>query len=287
MIDAISLAAEVDALHRQAIKILTPCHDGHLVWRHFGGPLGAPRLLLAHGGSGSWTHWFRNIAYLQERYQVTTIDLPGLGDSAALPKGYSASDAVDAVHAGLTDAMGEDPFHLCAFSWGCALTSQLSVRCASQLQSMMLIGPASLGDIERRGGMLPLIKRTPDMSAEEVFATNRENLVRLMFCKQSQIDDMAIYLQTQNTVRARFNSPQFAKTGLTLEGIGAHKVPLHVVYGEQDAPALPDVPGKESLFRGVRADVHFSVVPECGHWLQYECANEFHDLITDWVSRNG
>src|SRR3990172_888777 len=48
----------VDAIARAARRIETPWGAGTMVWRVWGS--GEP-LVLFHGGSGSWTHWIRNI----------------------------------------------------------------------------------------------------------------------------------------------------------------------------------------------------------------------------------
>ncbi|MDB5843914.1 MAG: hydrolase-like protein, partial [Polaromonas sp.] len=54
-----------------------------MVWRCWGE--GAPVVLL-HGGSGSWTHWIRNIPTLVAcSRQVWAPDLPGFADSASPP----------------------------------------------------------------------------------------------------------------------------------------------------------------------------------------------------------
>ncbi len=43
-------------------------------------------MVLLHGGSGSWTHWIRNIPMLLAcGRQVWAQDLPGFGDSASPP----------------------------------------------------------------------------------------------------------------------------------------------------------------------------------------------------------
>ena len=76
-------AAVVDALARTARKVRTPCGDGAMVWRVWGA--GEP-LVLFHGGSGSWTHWIRNIPELSRHYELWVADIPGLGDSAMPPK---------------------------------------------------------------------------------------------------------------------------------------------------------------------------------------------------------
>ena len=47
-------------------------------------------LLLLHGGSGSWLHWFRTIPVLEQHHSVWVPDLPGMGDSALPDEPYEA-----------------------------------------------------------------------------------------------------------------------------------------------------------------------------------------------------
>ncbi len=56
-------AAAVDALARTARKVQDAVRRRHMVWRVWGS--GEP-LVLFHGGSGSWTHWIRNIPELSQ-----------------------------------------------------------------------------------------------------------------------------------------------------------------------------------------------------------------------------
>ena len=96
----------------------TPCGDGTLVWHQWGDARQAPVLLL-HGGSGSWTHWARNIAARVAAGQSVWVpDLPGFGDSA-LPEGCTDADhQLPWLQAGLRQLLGERPAHLVAFSFG-------------------------------------------------------------------------------------------------------------------------------------------------------------------------
>lgn len=281
-----TLKREIQVLEDAAEKIAVPCHDGEMQYRCWSGPAGAETLLLVHGGSGSWMHWIRNIRFLRRHCHVIAVDLPGLGDSAALRDGYTAADAVDVVVRGTRKVMAGKRFHIVAFSWGCAVSAQASMHLESQLSSLLLVGPASLGDIPRRGMMKPLIRRTPDMSEAEVYATNRENLARLMIYDRSRIDDLAVYTQTLNTQKARFNSPQFARSTLVLDGVARTRVPVKVIYGQFDAPALPDVAGKKDLFHAVRKNVEFEIIADAGHWLQYEQPDLFNETALQWLTKN-
>jgi 2-hydroxy-6-oxonona-2,4-dienedioate hydrolase len=287
VIDVDYLSLQIERVLKKSERFESPCGGGSLIIRRWSGPEQASdSIVLVHGGSGSWTHWYNNIEYLASRFHVYAIDLPGLGDSEALAPGYSAMDAVEAVSAGIQALPELGPFHLVAFSWGCAVSSQIVKLHQDQLLSLLLVGPASIGDIPRRGLMEPLIKRHSGMSQEQVFSANKENLARLMIHQRLRIDDMAVYIQTENTNRARFNSPQFVRSTLVLDGVRGMKAPLKVIYGQNDAPGLPDIESKEALFRAVKPDVHFEIVPDAGHWLQYERSEIFNSMCEQWLNNN-
>lgn len=124
------------------------------------------------------------------------------------------------------------------------------------------------------------------MSEQEVHDANRENLARLMIYDRNRVDDLAVYIQTLNTQKARFNSPQFARSKLVLDGVSQIRVPLKVVYGQFDAPGLPNIAAKQKLLESVRADVEFEIVPDAGHWLQYEQAALFNEIALQWMMKN-
>lgn len=242
--------------------------------------------MLFHGGSGSWTHWIRNVEPLSTRFDVIAMDLPGLGESASLPDGYTAQDAARWTADGLRQVIGDAPFHLVGFSWGCTVGATLAPGLKDQIKSMMLVGPAALGDVLRRTQMQPLLRRSRSMTQEQIFDTHRENLARLMIYDRSRIDDLAVWLQTGNTNRARFNSPQFARSTLVLDGIRQVVAPLYVVYGEFDAPAYPNFEIREQRLREVRPDLVFEVIRDAGHWLQYELPDVFNARCLQWLNTN-
>jgi 2-hydroxy-6-oxonona-2,4-dienedioate hydrolase len=79
----------IERLRAQATRRETPCGAGATVWHVWGEARpGLPPVVLFHGGSGSWTHWVRNIQPLVAAgRQVIAADLPGFGDSASPPSG--------------------------------------------------------------------------------------------------------------------------------------------------------------------------------------------------------
>lgn len=285
MMTADQIHHTIDAALAGSELTLTPCADGTMPFRRWG--KGHKEILvLVHGGSGSWTHWIRNIAFLSRRFDVLVPDLPGLGDAAALPQGYTAEDAASFLGNGIKTVIDDAPYHLVGFSWGCTVSSLVAREHGAGVKSLMLIGPAALGEMPRRANMQPLIKRTPDMSAEAVAAANWENLARLMIHDRDKIDDLAVYLQTWNTRRARFNSPQFALSTRVLDSLAVIEAPVSVMYGEFDAPAWPNFDVREARLKDACPELEFAIIPGAGHWLQYEAADVFNSKCEAWVLLN-
>lgn len=253
-------------------------------WASMGGT-GADTVVLLHGGSGSWLHWFRNIEALRQDFNVIAPDLPGLGDAAMCPVASDAQSAARTTRDALLTSISGD-FHIVAFSWGCTVSAVMMKTLEPRLKSIMLTGPASVGKLPWRSQMKPLIKRTRDMSREEVSAAQRENLARLMIHDRERIDDLAVLIQERNTRRARFSSPQYARETLVLEGLTGTTTPLFVLYGEYDAPAYPDLEARRDIFRSIRPDVRFEIISNAGHWLQYERPDVFNQRCIGWLSQH-
>ena len=125
-------AAAVDAVARVARKVETPCGEGSMVWRVWGA--GEP-LVLFHGGSGSWTHWIRNIPELSQHYELWVADIPGLGDSAMPPKPWMPASIADVVVAGIDQLFPSSTLRMAGFSFGGQVAGLVSARlgtaCAS------------------------------------------------------------------------------------------------------------------------------------------------------------
>jgi pimeloyl-ACP methyl ester carboxylesterase len=280
----------LELVAKQCELIETPCADGSMPFRvwHTQGETGLSGevIVLLHGGSGSWTHWIRNIEVLSVYYEVVVPDLPGLGDSAHLPDGYQPQDAAGWVAKGVRQVLGRRRYHIVAFSWGCVMASFLAAIHKDQVKSQILIGPASMGEMPRRMLMKPLIPRTSSMTDDKVRHANKENLARLMIYNRDRIDNFAVYLQTENTRKARFRSPRFVTGTFVLDEQEKATAPLLVLYGEFDAAATPNISAREDKIRHIRPDAHFEVVPDCGHWLQYEVAELFNARCVAWIEEN-
>ena len=281
------LQEQIEAIEAQSTVSWFPCGDGQMPLRRWESDQGtaADTVVLLHGGSGSWLHWFRNIEDLKQQFNVVAADLPGLGDAAMCPVESDAHSAADVTREALSAGI-DGEMHIVAFSWGCTVTATIMKSLESRLKSVLLTGPASVGNLPWRTQMKPLIKRTPDMSREEVLAAQRENLSRLMIHDRTRIDDLAVLIQELNTTRARFSSPQYSRKTLVLDGLTGTSTPLFVIYGEFDAPAYPGLEARREIFASIRPDARFEIVENAGHWLQFERADVFNARCIEWISSN-
>ena len=281
------LTKQIEALEAGSTVRWFPCGEGQMPLRCWANEndTDADTVVLLHGGSGSWLHWFRNIEALRQKFDVVAVDLPGLGDAAMCPVESDAYSAATVTGDALSELIDGD-FHIVAFSWGCTVTAMMMKTLEARLKSVMLTGPASVGNLPRRMQMKPLIKRTPEMPRQEVLAVQRENLARLMIHDRELIDDLAVLIQDMNTTRARFSSPQYARATLVIDGLGGTSTPLYVIYGEYDAPAYPDLEARRKVFQSIRPDVRFETVGNAGHWLQYEQPDVFNARCLEWLRQN-
>jgi 2-hydroxy-6-oxonona-2,4-dienedioate hydrolase len=265
-------AAIVDTLARTARKVKTPCGDGSMVWRVWG--TGEP-LVLFHGGSGSWTHWIRNIPELSRHYELWVADIPGLGDSAMPPKPWVPASIAEVVVAGLNEVFpGHVKLRMAGFSFGGQVAGLSAALLGDRVCALTLIGVAALG--LRADPREPFAKRRPGMSPEEVAAVFRQNLEVLMFANPANIDALAVYLQGENINRARFRSRPFAPTDNLARALEKVTAPLKTIWGTRDIIARPSIELRLEIMRRHHPELAVRLIEGAGHWVAYEAAPQFN-----------
>lgn len=282
-------AAQVDLMHRRCRKFHTPCGDGRMVWRVWG--QGDPVVLL-HGGSGSWTHWFRTIPALEDRYTVIVADLPGCGDSDMPVHPYDRNDLIgstdriaEIMAAGLREIVPATAYHLVGFSFGAVSGGYVALREGSCVRSFTTIGAAAMG-IPWPGltGSLRVVE--PGMSAARILDVQRHNLnVIMMAAAPCDIDDMTAWLQWENTKRARLRTHWVAPSDTLARALRRLDVPLTAIWGLQDVFVNPGAEEREKLVLDTQpaARVHF--VDGAGHWAMYEAADAVNELLLSALDR--
>jgi pimeloyl-ACP methyl ester carboxylesterase len=266
--------ARLDALaeHRSAAF-----SDGHAMrWRVFGS--GDP-LVLFHGGHGSWLHWIRNIEALARTHQVFVPDLPGFGDSDDPPADADIPQIADAVMASLNALLGSQcVVNLAGFSFGAVVGARIAVKRGAVRRFALLGSPGSGTPQRRRAQMIRW--RKADAAAQD--AALRHNLLAHMMSAASNVDALAFRAYVDALKATRYRSHGASHEVMLQEILAPYTGPVLFLYGEHDVVCTPQM-AKHSLSN---ADIQREcrVIPDGGHWIQFERANEVNEALARWFS---
>jgi len=283
----LSQNAEYAQVLKAARRVLTPCGTGQLVW-HVWGEQGAnpalPPLVLFHGGSGSWTHWLRNLLPLAASgRRVVVPDLPGFGDSALPPGGGDVDVMPEPLEVGLKQLLGDTACDLMGFSFGGMTAGLLAHRFPARVLRLILVGAPGFGIEPLVPFKLKGWRHLP--SNEQQLEVHHHNLQALMLHNPAAITPLACQLQAANAVRDRIPGRRLSRTDILARALPEIQSPLYVLYGDQDPfylgqvglyeAALPAAP----QFRGLRA------INASGHWAQFEQADAFNAEVLTLLSQ--
>ena len=272
-------AETVARIERRGRRIDTPCGDGAVVWRLWGS--GAP-LVLLHGGYGSWTHWLRNVETLSDAYTVIVPDLPGLGDSAMPPQPHTA-EALAAILVRSLDEIvpSPTPIALAGFSFGSVMGGHIAAQMGQRIASFLMIGAAGLG--LPRPPRADLQRVEPGMTADQITAIQRGNLAKLMFGDAKRIDELAVYLQNDNTRRARLDSRPIAFTDTLIHTLPRATTRLGAIWGDKDITCVPYIEQKFGVLRGIQPSAYCDTIADAGHWVQWEQQAAFETRLRQFI----
>jgi pimeloyl-ACP methyl ester carboxylesterase len=257
----------VAAIEAEGEVLRTPCgEEGDLVWHRWG--KGRP-LVLVHGGSGSWTHWIKQVAGLKDRYEIFAVDLPGLGQSDMPPSPQIPKTLGTVLALGIKALIPREArAHVVAFSFGAHVSTHAMLHLQDHVADFTLTGAAALGVPQGPGREMP--REMEGMSEDERMDVHRGLLEILMFKEASRIDPLAVWLQSENIRQARFRSRPFARLPEIAQFLPEVQVPVKAVWGAEDQTALPSVEARYDIIRQGHPELITRTVPDAGHWVMYE-----------------
>ena len=275
-----SLITLAEKLESSADKVFTPLGDGKMVWHLWGS--GKP-LVLLHGGSGSWSHWVKNIEALSGHYRLLVPDLPGLGSSDSPPfffdsKDYGASvpKLAETISLGISSILCNTAFHLCGFSFGSIVGSYIAADVKRRLLSFTLVGASAFG-WPWQGLKTPFLSMTSKMTEQERLDVQKLNLSNAMLTSEVGYD--LARLQLNNVSRARLRTHLVTETNVLISGLTKVKVPLNGIWGSEDIYAQPNLKRIEDLLYTIQPNAQFEVIEGAGHWVMLDAPEKFHNKL--------
>jgi len=264
------LPAEALAVLARAQAHETLYEGRRTVWHTWG--QGEPVVLL-HGGSGSWTHWIRNIdALVADGRQAWAPDLPGCGDSDKPATGEDADGLVAPMLAGLRTLLGPRPYDLVGFSFGALTAGLIAAERPAGLRRLVVVGAPVL-DL---GGMPVKLSEWRHLKgAQEQDAVHRANLAALMLLQPAAITPAVVAIHAANLARDRLRRRRLALTGALAHAIEQVQVPVTAIYGFEDAIYRGITDRLRACVQALPPVREFVFIDGAGHWVQFEASHAF------------
>ncbi len=226
-------------------------------------------MVLLHGGSGSWTHWLRNIAALVDAGHLVCVpDLPGFGSSAKPPGGDDADAIVAPLVSGLREVLPVPAFDLVGFSFGSLVASLLATCGEVLVQRLVLLGAPLIPLTARRGVALHGWRHLPTQELQN--EAHLGNLRALMLHRPGSIDATALALHAANVPRDRMLGRKLVTTEAMARTLNGVTCPIWALYGREDAVYRNTWLELEAAWRRVPCLRELLAVPDVGHWVQFE-----------------
>ena len=266
-------------LQAAAQRHTTPLADGgdagDMVWHVWGDAQSAePPLVLLHGGSGSWTHWVRNIdALVEAGRQVWIADLPGFGESALPAAGSDADAIVQPLAAGMRALFGLQSVDLVGFSFGAMTAGMLLAAHPELARQLVLVGAPAMGVVPRRQFELKAWRHLPPGEQLDI---HRYNLAALMLQDPALIEGLALDVHVANVVRDRMPQRRLAHTDILARSLPQVACPVQAIYGQNDSLYKEWITALEGAYVAAAPDFRgFTLIPQAGHWVQFERPEAF------------
>ena len=263
-----------------------------------GEPSSNPPLLLVHGFGASTDHWRKNIAQLQEQFQVWAIDLLGFGRSAKPKQEYNGNLWREQLHDFITEVIGQ-PTVLAGNSLGGYASLCVAAEYPQSTAGLILLnsaGPFSStedspeqSNLNAVGKLVRSIMLQPWASFILFQYVRRRSIIRktlnnVYFDRNAVTDQLVedIYRPScdrgaADVFNAVFKTPRGEKVDVLL---GKLQCPLLLLWGEKD-------PWINARDKGVQFRQYYPQVVEhyleAGHCPHDEVPEQVNTLIADWI----
>lgn len=247
-------------------------------------------VFMLHGGgpgAGGWSNYSRNIGpFVDAGFRVILIDSPGFNKSDPLivdvPRDYVNAAAVK----GLMDVLGIEKAHLVGNSMGGASSMRFALEYPERIDKLILMGPGGCGQSIMVPQPLEGIKHLSNVFQHPSMESLRRMLDVFVY-DPSQI--------TEDLIKSRFDN-MMRNDGIHLKNWVASRA--RAMHGDL-SPHFPQIKAKTlctwgrddrfvPLDHGLRVvagipDSRLHVFSKCGHWAQWEHADEFNRLVIDFL----
>ena len=239
--------------------------------RHSSTLTDAPHIVLVHGMGSAATAWKPLTPFLQERFNVITVDLPGHGQTPMI-----AGQSMDPISIGelvvreVKEQFGVTEFDLIGNSWGGWIALEMAASFPDSVRSVTALAPAGFWlatYVQRRPGASQFRLLSSRSAALAPSFLKYERSRKLGFGDVSPRWRDFSYELCLNATLAMANSPGYfpAWDGMLHKRFDSQidsKIPVKIIFGDSDK-TLPATTCQERTMAPQHSQ--WIIFEECGH----------------------
>ncbi len=238
-------------------------------------------VVLIHGWSSSWYAVSPLLPVLRRRFRCLAVDLPGYGESPPTPEPATIDTYTDLL-ATLIQEVSQQPVSLIGHSMGGMISIALALRYPELVERMVLLCPTISGNLSRFINTFmapfvvmerfPLTRKMVELLEPQLFSVTDHLLRPALFADRTGITEeeyKRIRADARRPGQGRVRAECFrAMRDNDMRGyLGQIKTPALVIWGMEDNT----VPLRDaSVVAHEWPDADLRVIPNAGHWPQFE-----------------
>ncbi|MFZ6029318.1 MAG: alpha/beta fold hydrolase [Chloroflexota bacterium] len=270
--------------------------QGHLVHAHEEGETNSRVAILIHGWSSSWYAVSPLLPLLKNRYRCLAVDLPGYGESPALPHRVAIGDYADLIVGLIEQVSPQQPVTLVGHSMGGMTSITVALKRPELVERMVLLCPTISGKLS----MFINLFMTPFVLLERFRLTRKlvEVLEPPLFSITDRVLRPALFadqtgIQEKEYLRIRADARRKGQGRVRAECFWAMRQHDLRPYLEQVKPPALLIWGMEDNTVPLRdasavarkwPEADLRVVPNAGHWPQFETPQTTERYVRAFLS---
>jgi pimeloyl-ACP methyl ester carboxylesterase len=247
-----------------------------------------PLVVMIHGFPGFWYSWAPLMDALKDRYRVAAVDLRGYNLSDK-PKGVDAYkfEALIGDVAAVIAAEGQTSAIVVGHDWGAAISWQVALNRPDLVRRLVIMS------VPHPAGFAREMATNADQQQNSQYARDfmvegaekrltAEGLAQGVPDPVDRAKYVEAYKRSDFTAMLNYYRANYPRTTAgTLPPLPHIKVPVLVIHGMKDQ-AL-NAKGHSGTWDWVDADTTLLMIPNAGHFVQYEAAPLVNRTIRDWL----
>ena len=242
-------------------------------------------ICLHGGGPGAtgWSNFNTNIGPLSKHFRTMLLDAPQYGKSDPVVINEERYAFHARVIRDMLDELGIEKVTLIGNSFGGATSLAFAIEHPERINKLIVMGPAAGPSLfmPRPLEGIKLLAAFRDNPTREAMRKIVEVFVYDQKFKTDELIDRRFISATSHPEHeeAREKSASTPQRDFTME-LRKIQAKTLIIWGRDDRFSPLDF-ALLLLWRIPNAQVH--IFPECGHWAQYEKADQFNELVTDFL----